>query len=282
MQVHAMSHATILITGSTDGIGKQAALALAKQGHRVLVHGRDEQRCRRTVEAIQEQGGAEGVSSYRADFSSLTEVRGLAKEVLSRETELSVLVNNAGMYPQRFSKSREGYELTFAVNHLAPFALTLYLLELLGQSSPSRIVNVSSMMHARSLDFDHLLGDQGMSRSQAYASSKLCNILFTFELARRLQGSGITANCLHPGVINTKLLRVVYSGGRSPSEGAKNIVYAATAMELSGVSGEYLLDRKSSRPADIAYDATVRRKLWDLSHKLCKGTLPDLPELPER
>lgn len=277
-----MNQATILITGSTDGIGKQTALALAKQGHRVLVHGRDEQKCRRTVEEIQEQAAAEKVSSYRADFSSLSEVRDLAREVLRLETELSVLINNAGMYPQRFSKSREGYELTFAVNHLAPFALTLYLLELLRQASPSRIVNVSSMMHARSLDFDHLLGEQGISRSQAYASSKLCNVLFTFELAKRLQGSGITANCLHPGVINTKLLRVVYSGGRSPAEGAKNLVYAATAKELSGVSGEYFLDRKSSRPADIAYDPAVRRKLWDLSLELCQRTLPDLPELPEQ
>jgi NAD(P)-dependent dehydrogenase (short-subunit alcohol dehydrogenase family) len=277
-----MSQATVLITGSTDGIGKQAALALARQGHRVLVHGRDDQKCRRTVEEIQAQAGAENVSSYSADFSSLSEVRDLAGEVLRFETELSVLVNNAGMYPQRFSKSQEGYELTFAVNHLAPFALTLYLLELLQRSPPSRIVNVSSMMHARSLDFDLLLGEQGVSRSQAYASSKLCNVLFTFELAKRLQGSGITANCLHPGVINTKLLRVVYSGGRSPSEGAKNLVYAATARELSGVSGEYLLDRKSSRPADIAYDADVRRKLWDLSLELCRKTLPDLPELPDR
>jgi NAD(P)-dependent dehydrogenase (short-subunit alcohol dehydrogenase family) len=277
-----MSQATVLITGSTDGIGKQAALALARQGHRVLVHGRDDQKCRRTVEEIQAQAGAENISSYSADFSSLSEVHDLAREVLRFETELSVLVNNAGMYPQRFSKSQEGYELTFAVNHLAPFALTLYLLELLQRSPPSRIVNVSSMMHARSLDFDLLLGEQGVSRSQAYASSKLCNVLFTFELAKRLQGSGITANCLHPGVINTKLLRVVYSGGRSPSEGAKNLVYAATARELSGVSGEYLLDRKSSRPADIAYDPDVRRKLWDLSLELCRKTLPDLPELPDR
>ncbi len=109
---------------------------------------------------------------------------------------------------------------------------------------------------------------------------QLCNVLFTLELARRLEGTRVAANCLHPGVIDTKLLRVVYSGGRSPAEGAKNLVYAATARELDGVSGEYLLDRKASRPADIAYDAQVRRRLWDLSLELCRKTLDDLPDLP--
>ena len=275
-----MGQASILITGATDGIGKQTALSLAKQGYRVLLHGREENRCRAAAEEIRSQSEPAEVHSYAADLSSLTRVRELAREVLCTQDGLSALINNAGIYPQRLAKSEDGLELTFAVNHLAHFALTLYLLELLRSSAPSRIVNVSSMMHARSIDFDHLLGERGISRSQAYASSKLCNVLFTLELARRLEGTGVTANCLHPGVIDTKLLRVVYSGGRSPAEGAKNLVYAATARELDGVSGEYLLDRKASRPADIAYDAQVRRRLWDLSLELCRKTLDDLPDLP--
>jgi NAD(P)-dependent dehydrogenase (short-subunit alcohol dehydrogenase family) len=166
--------------------------------------------------------------------------------------------------------SEDGYEMTFAVNHLAVFAVTLLLLDLLTQSAPSRIINVSSMAHSSSLNFENLAEPGHFDGWEVYCQSKLCNILFTYELAEKLQNTGVTVNCLHPGVIDTKLLRVNFGGGSPVTEGSRKLVYLATAPELATVTGKYFKDNRQTRSAKITYDAETRKELWNLSEKLCR------------
>ena len=168
-----------------------------------------------------------------------------------------------------FETAEDGYEMTFAVNHLAVFALTLSLLDLLTRSAPSRIINVSSMVHSASLNFENLVKPRHFDGWEVYCQSKLCNILFTYELAEKLQNQGVTVNCLHPGVIDTKLLRVNFGGGSPVTEGSRKLVYLATAAKLASVTGEYFYDNRQTRSAEITYDAETRKKLWNLSEKLC-------------
>ena len=209
-----MEKRSVLVTGSTDGIGLATAIALAREGAQVILHGRTREkadRARRVVLAAVPKAALESVSG---DFSSLDEVRAMAVDVLGRFERLHVLINNAGIVTKRREESRDGFELTFAVNHLAPFLLTNILLDLITRSAPARIVNVSSSVHSGSrLDFDDLQMTRRFDGFGAYGRSKLANVLFTFALARRLKGTGVTANALHPGVIATKLLHVNFGGG---------------------------------------------------------------------
>jgi len=209
-----MEKRSVLVTGSTDGIGLATAIALAREGAQVILHGRTREkadRARRVVLAAVPKAALESVSG---DFSSLDEVRAMAVDVLGRFERLHVLINNAGIVTKRREESRDGFELTFAVNHLAPFLLTNILLDLITRSAPARIVNVSSSVHSGSrLDFDDLQMTRRFDGFDAYGRSKLANVLFTFALARRLKGTGVTANALHPGVIATKLLHVNFGGG---------------------------------------------------------------------
>ncbi len=260
---------TILITGSTDGIGRQAAFVMAAKGNRVIVHGRNPQKCTDTVQWIREGTENKATEWICADLSSLNEIRGMAEEITQRFKRLDVLINNAGVFQRTRTLSRDGYELTFAVNHLAHFLLTGLLLNLLLSSSPARIVTVSSMAHASAIDFDDLQGEVSYSGYQAYAMSKLANILFTFELAERLKGKNIAVNCLHPGVIDTKLLHAGWGLGGAPvSVGADVLVYLATAPETESVTGKYFSDKQIQEPAAIAYDDGVRKKLWEISERL--------------
>jgi NAD(P)-dependent dehydrogenase (short-subunit alcohol dehydrogenase family) len=264
-----MNGKTILITGSTDGIGKQAALDLARMGARVLVHGRSEERGRRAVAEIKAATGAEP-DLFIADLSSQAQVRDLAAQVQARYDRLDVLVNNAGVVLPRRNLTEDGIEETFAVNHLAPFLLTHLLLDLLKRSAPARVVIVSSGMHRSArVDWDNLQGERRYDSIGAYSLSKLGNVVFTLELARRLAGSGVTVNSLEPGSIGTKLLRAGWGGGGQPVEvGAQKVVYLAVSPEVEGVSGQHFQNNRPIPVAPLAQDEEVRRRLWEISAQL--------------
>ncbi len=263
-----MAEQTILVTGSTDGIGRQTALDLANRGKAIWLHGRNEERCRSALAEIRRRSGNETLRCFVADLADLSQVQRLAEEVKTAGIRLDVLINNAGVFRHKRELTPDGFEMTFAVNHLAHFVLTLGLIDLLRASAPSRIVTVSSMVHADHIDFDNLHGEKEYSGFGAYSRSKLCNILFTYALAERLKNTGVTANCLHPGVINTKLLRASWSGGESVSEGAKTPVFLAAAPEAAAYSGQYFVNRTLSTSAPITLDRGVRERLWAVSEEL--------------
>ena len=260
---------TILVTGSTDGIGRATALALAEQDCTVIVHGRNEERAGAAAREIADTTGNRQVTPVAADFAALAEVRAMAAQILSTCPRLDVLINNAGIAVRRRGTSADGYESTFAVNHLAPFLLTNLLLERLRASAPARIVNVSSGVHGSgNIDFDDLQMERGFDGWQAYCNSKLANALFTCELARRLDAREVSANFLHPGVIDTKLLHVNFGGGSPVAAGARTPVYLALAPDLATVTGAYFVDKRRTRASPAAGDRRLAAELWDVSAAL--------------
>jgi NAD(P)-dependent dehydrogenase (short-subunit alcohol dehydrogenase family) len=265
-----MDDKKILITGSTDGIGRQTALELVEMGARVILHGRNKTRVKRVLQEIAQKTGNDQLDCFIADLSSLQQIRTMCAEIRQKYSRLDVLINNAGVAMNKLETSDDGYEMTFAVNHLAAFTLTLHLLDLLIQAAPSRIVNVSSMVHSSSLNFGNLVEPRFFDGWEAYCQSKLCNILFTYELAEKLRDQGVTVNCLHPGVIDTKLLRVNFGGGSPVTVGSRKLVYLATAPELAKETGKYFTDNRQTISAEITYDQDTRKRLWKLSEKLCR------------
>ena len=273
---------TILVTGATHGIGRATAEALAKLGASVVVHGRDSAIvgavCRATLRVA--RGGQ--VNGAVADFASLKSVRRMADEIAAQHPRLDVLVNNAGTGATQRRTTADGFEWQFGVNHLAPFLLTNLLLPTLTKSAPARIVNVASMAYRRAvLDFDDLQWERRKYQNlQVYSASKLANILFTLELARRLSGTRVTANCLHPGVVATNIFSSM--GGRagkvfgfllrplllSPAAGAKTTVHVASAPELATVSGRFFDKSRETALDPNAQDAAAARRLWELSEQL--------------
>lgn len=270
-----------LVTGATAGIGQEAARVLAGQGMHVVVVGRNEQKTATTVAQIRQQTGNHAVHYLLADFASQASTRQLAAEFQSRYGRLDVLVNNAGAFFLARQQNDAGLELTFAVNHLGYFLLTHLLLDRLKASAPARIVNVSSNAHEWGvMDFADLQFTQGYKGMKAYARSKLANLLFTYELARRLEGSGVTVNALHPGFVATDLgannIPVV---GRwvkwlinrraiSVAEGAKTVVYLATAPEVEGVTGQYFVKCKAVPSTPASHDRAAAQQLWQISEEL--------------
>ncbi len=271
-----MEGKTVLITGATDGIGKQVAMAIASQGARVLVHGRTPLKSENASREIKSVTGSDEVVPIVADFSSLHEVRQLVDTISDEHPKIHVLINNAGVYMNERRLSADGYEMTFAVNHLAHFLLSHLLLDTLKRSAPSRIINVSSVAHQRgTLRLDDLHGDRRFDPYGAYAQSKLANILFTKALARRLDGTGVTVNALHPGVIGTKLLYAGFSmKGASLQKGAETPVFLASSPDVEGVTGEYFVDCAQQRPAAHALDESAQEQLWDESMRLV-GFVPE-------
>jgi NAD(P)-dependent dehydrogenase (short-subunit alcohol dehydrogenase family) len=267
-----------LVTGATRGIGRATAEALAKMGAQVLIHGRDSASVGAVCREMVRYGQVTGVVG---DLSSLPAVRRLAKDVAAQHPRLDVLVNNAGTGSLRREATADGFERQFAVNHLAPFLLTNLLLERLKASSAARVVTVSSMAHrSGKLDFDDLNWERRKySGLQAYSASKLANILFTIELARRLGGSRVTANCLHPGVVATNIFSTMGFGGRlltvlfrpfmlSPAKGALTSVYLASSPEVANVTGKFFDKCREAAAAPAAQDAAAARRLWEISERL--------------
>ena len=274
-----MGGKVVLVTGGTSGIGKATATALASMGAETIVTGRNREKGERAAEEIRRDSGGK-VDLALADLSSQEEVRWLAGEFRERYDRLDVLVNNAGAI---FTKRREtpaGIEMTLALNHLAPFLLTNLLLDVLQESAPSRVVTVASQaQNAGTKDFFDLQSENGYKGFQVYGKTKLANIMFTFELAERLRGTGVTAVCVHPGGVNTEfgnnndgpfglMFRVMKPFMRSPEQGADTVIYAAIAPEIEGMTGAYLADRKPITASDLAYDAAARKRLWEESERL--------------
>ena len=264
----------MLITGSTDGIGKIAAQRLAKLGASVLLHGRDPEKCRKVRDAIWKSSGNPKLEYFVADFSSLSDVRHMAAAVRESYERLDVLVNNAGVLPAESQKqerhlSAQGYDLCLAVNYLAPFLLTHLLLPVLRTSSAARIINVGSAAQ-EAVDFNDLMIAHDYSPMRAYSRSKLALTMFTFELDERLKDENVTVNCVHPGtLLDTKMVRRAFTQPLGSAEsGAEVEVYLATAPELESVSGAYFDRRQHAQAHPQAYDRLAREKLWQLSLEL--------------
>jgi NAD(P)-dependent dehydrogenase (short-subunit alcohol dehydrogenase family) len=269
---------TVLITGSTDGLGRATALELAAGGATVLVHGRDPARVESTAAEVVRAGGERAAHSYVADLVSLEEVRRLAEQVKDGEDRLDVLVNNAGVTRRSREESADGYELTFAVNYLSHFLLTGLLLPLLERSAPARIVNVASIGQSP-IDFEDVMLERGYDPMRAYSQSKLAQIIFTFELAERLRPrgvDGVTVNALHPATLmDTKMVRESYGRAMtSVQEGVDATVRLAVAPELDGVTGQYFDGQRESRANPQAYDPGARERLWELSERLAGVRFP--------
>lgn len=257
----------ILITGSTDGIGELTAHNLAEKGARVLIHGRDEKKTARVAEEVRSRSGNTAIEEYTADLSSLETVRRLAENVLANHPAIDVLINNAGI---GFSDSREiskdGYELRFAVNYLAPFLLTHLLLPALKQAAPARIVNVASAGQ-QTIDFNNVMLEKNYEAWRAYRQSKLALISFTIEMAGRIAEEGITVNSLHPGTfLRTKMVtNAGINPMGEPESGAEAVAWLASSPDLSKTTGRYF-DRKTEATAEHqAYDPGARKKLWEIS-----------------
>jgi NAD(P)-dependent dehydrogenase (short-subunit alcohol dehydrogenase family) len=272
MDMRTQQEKIVLVTGSTDGIGLQTALELAKKGARVLVHGRDLRRCKQAEELIHGAVPQAKLESYVADLSSQKQILSLAEMIRSNHSHLDVLINNAGTYMNDRCLTVDGLEMTFAVNHMAPFLLTRLLLPLLEAADGARVVTVSSIAHMRaSIDLDNLQGERYFDPYGAYALSKLGNVLFSFELARRVRDKNITSNCLHPGVITTKLLMKGFnSTGASVEEGAQTSVYLATSPKVGNVTGRYFVNCRVTEPSAQARDPELAREFWDVSEKLLR------------
>ena len=258
-----------LITGATDGIGRETARQLLAGGWRVLVHGRNQTKAVEHAAALARESGSAQVTAVWGDLSDMAQVVELAHQVRAQAPVLDVLINNAGVYERRRRLTADGLETTLAVNHFAPFLLTRRLLPALGAAAAARVVNVSSIAHQNgSLDLSDLTFARGYDAFDVYAATKLANILFTLALAKRLAGTRITANALHPGVIGTKLLHAAFNiKGATVGEGARTSVYLATSDKVSGISGKYFVDCRETRSSRLARDVDLAERLWAVSEQ---------------
>src|SRR5438477_8645654 len=280
-ETNLMAGKIVLITGGTGGIGKATAIGLATLGARVGITGRDLARAEQAAADIRATSGNTAIDAFAADMSSQAEVRRLALAVLDAYPRLDVLVNNVGGFWAHRHPTADGLERTFALNHLAPFLLTNLLLDRLKASAPARVVTVSSGAQSMGhLDFDDLQGEQKYSGQHAYNASKLANVMFTYELARRLQGSGVTATVLHPGVVRTSfggedqaafftiLSPLIRPFLKTTAQGAATSIYLASSPQVEGVTGVYYSNSKPKKSSPSSYDTRVAGRLWQVSADL--------------
>ncbi len=277
-----MREKVCLITGGNSGIGKATALGLANTGATVVVVSRDRGRGEAAIAEIKQKSANGSVDLTLADLSSQGSIRHLAKDFKDKYGRLHVLISNAGVFLGKRTVTVDGIETTFAVNHLAPFLLTNLLLDVLEASAPARIVNVtSSGERSGTINFDDLQGERTYSGIRAYNQSKLAMILFTYELARRLEGTGVSANCVHPGVVVTNLgrggdgffgflLKFMRPFFSSPEKGAETPIYLASSPEVEGVSGKYFAKKAEATSSAQSYNEEISRRLWQVSAELTK------------
>ena len=280
-----MEGKTAVVTGGSSGIGFETAIALASMGARVLITARNADKARAAVASMSQRLQGKGqVQLVVFDLGDLASVRRGAAEILEQTPRLDVLVNNAGLVLSERSETVDGYEATFAINHLGPFLLTNLLLDRMTESTPSRIVNVSSTAHntaRKGIPFDDLQSTHGYRGMRVYGQSKLANILFTRVLAKRLQGTTVTATCFHPGFVRTSfgrgfdanpiakhVFRWASRFARTPEKGAETLVYLATSADVAGASGGYYFDCKLATPSVAAQDDAAAERLWQLSEQL--------------
>jgi NAD(P)-dependent dehydrogenase (short-subunit alcohol dehydrogenase family) len=282
-----MAGKTALVTGGTGGIGKATATGLARLGGRVGIVGRDRRRAEAAAADIMAASGTPAVDVFTADLSAQAQVRRLAGEVLDAYPRLEVLVNNVGGFWATRHVTVDGLEHTFALNHLAAFLLTNLLLARLKASAPARVVTVSSGAQAMGrLDFDDLQGEHGYSGQRAYNQSKLANVMFTYELARRLEGTSVTATVLHPGVVSTAfgaedpaafykvLIPLARPFMKTPERGAATSIYLASSPDVEGITGRYFANRKPKTSNKLSYDTTAAKRLWRISEQLVGHVRP--------
>ena len=278
-----MTGKTVAITGANAGIGRAIAETLARWGATVLACGRNETKLKASADAIREASGSDRVRTFVADLSSMSEVRRLAAEITHSTERLDVLINNAGIALDRRVETADGFETVFAVNYLAPFVLTNELLPLLKASAPSRVVVTSSALYAsvKSFELDDLQSRTGFKWNDAYSRAKLAAILFSNELARRLEGTGVTSNALHPGVIATEfgangdlsgmnalMFQVLKRFLPGPEAGAQTSLYLASAPELEKVTGRYFEKCREKAQSPLAEDAELANRLWTATEKM--------------
>ena len=281
----ALEGRTVVITGGNAGIGKETAIGLARLGARVIITSRDEQRGARAVDEIRTRSGSPDVEVLALDLASFASIRSFAAALLDRTDAIDVLVNNAGLILRKRTLTEDGFEATFGVNHLGHFLLTDLLLDRLRASAPARVVVVASDAHEsakRGLDFDDLQSERGYRWGKVYGKSKLANIYFARELARRLEGSGVTSNSLHPGFVRSEFgqggdLGTLYGFGIkylaapfaiSQEEGARTSIHLASAAGLAGATGGYYAKCEPASPSKVALDDDAARRLWEASERL--------------
>jgi len=281
MQTNQMKGKICLVTGATAGIGEATALLLAKSGATVVGVGRNPVKIQNSIRMIKEKSGNPDVTFLKADLSSQKDIRNLAQQFKDQYSHLDVLINNAGATFAERQQSIDGIEMTFALNHLGYFLLTNLLLDLLEKNAPARIINVSSSLHKMGkLDFEDIPFENGYARSKAYQRTKLANIAFTYELARRLSNQKVTVNAMNPGLVATNVGNAAGGftarikdivdkiGGITPEEGARTIIYLASSPQVAGVSGRYFVKEKSVPSSKTSYDLEFCRMLWEISQSL--------------
>lgn len=278
----SMNKRICLVTGSTSGLGEATARGLAALGAHVILACRDVKRGLVIADSIIMTTGNRNIDILQVDLASLASIRRAAQEFKERYDKLHVLVNCAGITVPEQIFTEDGIESMLAVNHLAPFLLTDVLLDMLKNSAPSRIINYTSALQLE-LDFDDLMSSKNFSRKM-YGRTKMANVLFTYELSHRLEGSGVTVNCLHPGVVRTRLGRnmkgmlklviaLILPFMLSPAKGAETAVYLASSAEVEGVTGKYYTKKKAVDSSKASYDNLAMRRLWEVSEKLVKNNM---------
>ena len=280
--IKSLKGKTVVITGANSGIGKETAVDLARRGARVIIGCRNVEKGKEALKEIQERSGSERIFLEKLDLASLESVRTFADKILKSESRLDILVNNAGVMACPYQKTEDGFEMQFGVNHLGHFLLTMLLLDRLKRSQPSRIVNVSSSAHRMGngkINFEDINYEKSYDAWSAYFNSKLANVLFTRELSKRLEGTHVTVNALHPGVISTELQRhstmmkfvtplVGWYVYKTPEQGAQTSIHCAVSEEMEGVSGKYLRDCHIVEESKGAQDDAAAKKLWEVSMKM--------------
>lgn len=281
----SMKGKTCIVTGATSGIGKATARGLAEMGATVVMAVRNPERSEAVRREIREQTGNQEIEFFLVDLASQASIRRFAADFKKEFPRLDVVVNNAGVYRTQRQVTEDGLEMTFAVNYLARFLLVNLLEDILRKSAPARVVNVAGAYHARGeIDFDNLQLETGYSGARANSNAKLADVLFTYELARQMKGTGVTANCLHPGAVRSRIIAkdpdvprsslILYSLVRpfmkSPERGADTVLYLATSPEVEGVTGGYFVGRKARRSSSTSYDTALAKQLWDVSQELVR------------